>query len=127
MPAALRDATAREGLFASTRWSVIRGAAESRAGSSQALEALSELCHIYWQPVYIFLRRQGIAPHDAQDFTQGFFADLIELIGLRIVERLVTLVKRASILHPSIEHFFIEKIVEIVMFLDDLSAARPIL
>jgi len=26
----------------------------------------------------VFLRRQGIAQHDAQDLTQGFFADLIE-------------------------------------------------
>ena len=26
----------------------------------------------------MFLRRQGIAQHDAQDLTQGFFTDLIE-------------------------------------------------
>jgi RNA polymerase sigma-70 factor (ECF subfamily) len=41
------------------------------------LSALSELCQIYWRPVYVFLRRQGIAEPDAQDFTQGFFAELI--------------------------------------------------
>ncbi len=78
MPAALRDATAREGLFASTRWSVIRGAAGSQVSPSESLDALSELCRIYWRPVYLFLRRQGITEHDAQDFTQGFFAELIE-------------------------------------------------
>src|SRR5262249_294885 len=33
---------------------------------------------IYWRPVYVFLRRQGIPEHDAQDFTQGFFAELID-------------------------------------------------
>jgi len=39
---------------------------------------LSELCQIYWRPVYVFLRRQGIPEHDAQDLTQGFFAELID-------------------------------------------------
>ena len=43
-----------------------------------ALGALSELCQIYWRPVYLFLRRQGVPQHDAQDLTQSFFADLIE-------------------------------------------------
>lgn len=78
MPASLSDATTRDGLFASTRWTVIRGAAESQVATRQSLSALSELCSIYWRPVYLFLRRQGISPHDAQDLTQGFFADLIE-------------------------------------------------
>ena len=41
-------------------------------------ECLAELCQIYWRPVYVFLRRQGIPQHDAQDLTQAFFADLIE-------------------------------------------------
>ena len=78
MPATLRDTTTREGLFASTRWTIIRDAGESKVSPSQSLNALSELCQIYWRPVYLFLRRQGTAQHDAQDLTQGFFADLIE-------------------------------------------------
>lgn len=78
MPATVRDTTTREGLFASTRWTIIREAGESQASPSQSLNALSELCRIYWRPVYLFLRRQGTAQHDAQDLTQGFFADLIE-------------------------------------------------
>jgi RNA polymerase sigma factor (sigma-70 family) len=56
----------------------VRQAADSQTASQHALGALSELCQIYWRPVYVFLRRQGIAQHDAQDLTQGFFADLIE-------------------------------------------------
>jgi DNA-directed RNA polymerase specialized sigma24 family protein len=56
----------------------VRQAADSQTASRHALSALSELCQIYWRPVYVFLRRQGIAQHDAQDLTQGFFADLIE-------------------------------------------------
>jgi RNA polymerase sigma-70 factor (ECF subfamily) len=56
----------------------VRQAADPQTASQHALSALSELCQIYWRPVYVFLRRQGIAQHDAQDLTQGFFADLIE-------------------------------------------------
>jgi RNA polymerase sigma-70 factor (ECF subfamily) len=77
MPAVLQTTT-REGSFASTRWAVVRQAADSQTVSQHALSALSELCQIYWRPVYVFLRRQGIPQHDAQDLTQGFFADLIE-------------------------------------------------
>jgi DNA-directed RNA polymerase specialized sigma24 family protein len=36
------------------------------------------LCRIYWRPLYVFLRKTGHGPDDAQDLTQGFFADLIE-------------------------------------------------
>jgi len=53
-------------------------AADSQTASQHASSALSELCQIYWRPVYVFLRRQGIQQHDVQDLTQGFFADLIE-------------------------------------------------
>lgn len=77
MPAIL-SATTRDSLFASTRWSVVYQAGDSGAASRDALSALSELCQIYWRPVYLFLRRQGIAQHDAEDLTQSFFAELIE-------------------------------------------------
>jgi len=56
----------------------VHQAADSQTASQHALSALAELCQIYWRPVYVFLRRQGIAQHDAQDLTQAFFADLIE-------------------------------------------------
>jgi RNA polymerase sigma-70 factor (ECF subfamily) len=68
----------RGGLFASTSWTLVFQAAQLQASSSQALNALSELCTLYWRPLYLFLRREGFNPDDAQDLTQGFFADLIE-------------------------------------------------
>ena len=77
MPAALSPTT-RESSFASTRWTVVRQAVDSQTASQHSLSTLSEVCQIYWRPVYVFLRRQGIAQHDAQDLTQAFFADLIE-------------------------------------------------
>ena len=67
----------RAGLFASTRWSVVLQAGDCTAASQQSLNALSELCQIYWRPLYLFLRRKGYGPDDAQDLTQSFFADLI--------------------------------------------------
>lgn len=53
-------------------------AGDSAAASAQSLSALSELCQIYWRPLYLFLRRKGYGSDDAQDLAQGFFADLIE-------------------------------------------------
>jgi hypothetical protein len=72
MPPALQTATP-DSSFASTRWTVVRQAADSQTASQHASSALSELCQIYWRAVYVFLRRQGIPQHDAQDLTQGFF------------------------------------------------------
>ena len=53
-------------------------AGNSATVSAHAFNALSELCQIYWRPLYSFLRRQGYGSEDARDLTQGFFADLIE-------------------------------------------------
>src|SRR3954454_16020549 len=78
MPAVSPTETTRQGLFASTRWTMVLDAGESQTPPNEALSALSELCRIYWRPIFLFLRRQGSNPDDAQDLTQGFFAHLIE-------------------------------------------------
>src|SRR2546430_14320155 len=78
MPAVSSTETTREGLFASTRWTMVLGAGKSQTPPDKALNALSELCRIYWRPIFLFLRRQGSNPDDAKDLTQGFFAHLIE-------------------------------------------------
>src|SRR4029079_6724410 len=78
MPATVATETTREGLFTSTRWTMVLNASESQTPPDEALRALSELCRIYWRPIFLFLRRQGSNPDDAQDLTQGFFAHLIE-------------------------------------------------
>jgi RNA polymerase sigma factor (sigma-70 family) len=66
---------------------MIREASDSTAASAHALNALSELCRIYWRPVYGFLRRQGYEREDAQDLTQGFFTHLIERRGYARADR----------------------------------------
>ena len=61
--------------FQTTHWSLVRQAFDlGNTGQSQALE---ELCTAYWYPLYAFIRRQGHAPQDAEDLTQGFFATLL--------------------------------------------------
>jgi RNA polymerase sigma factor (sigma-70 family) len=72
------EAESRYESFASTRWSIVIEAGNSATVSAHAFNALSELCQIYWRPLYSFLRRQGCGPDDARDLIQGFFADLIE-------------------------------------------------
>ena len=72
------EAESRYESFASTRWSIVLEAGNSATVSAHAFNALSELCQIYWRPLYSFLRRQGCGPEDARDLIQGFFADLIE-------------------------------------------------
>jgi hypothetical protein len=67
-----REAEGRNELFVSTHWTIVLKAGDSAATSAQALSALSELCQIYWQPLYIFLRKRGYEREDAQDLTQGF-------------------------------------------------------
>ncbi len=72
------EATRSEGnLFASTCWTLVLDAADSQQSGS-ARSALAELCRIYWQPLYLYLRRRGFDMHDAQDLTQSFFFDLIQ-------------------------------------------------
>ena len=71
--------------FTTTHWSVVLQAAENHSG--QATEALTELCRVYWYPLYAFVRRKGHSPHDAQDLTQEFFARLIEKNSVRAADR----------------------------------------
>src|SRR2546423_7176231 len=78
MPATVATETTRQGLFTSARWTMVLDAGESQTPPDQAVSALSELCRIYWRPIFLCLRRQGSNPDDAQDLTQGFFAHLIE-------------------------------------------------
>lgn len=71
------EVEARASLFTSTSWTMVLEAGGSRS-SAESSGALTQLCTIYWRPVFLFLRRRGYDSHDAQDLTQGFFADLIE-------------------------------------------------
>jgi RNA polymerase sigma factor (sigma-70 family) len=67
--------------FATTHWSIILAASDS--ASTQHESALNKLCQTYWFPLYVYLRRRGYDSHQAEDYTQGFFAGILERKGLR--------------------------------------------
>jgi RNA polymerase sigma factor (sigma-70 family) len=72
--------------FHTTRWTIVMRAAQSQAPGGES--ALAQLCRTYWYPLYIFARRRGHSPDDAQDLTQGFFLHLLEHRALAGVDRL---------------------------------------
>jgi RNA polymerase sigma factor (sigma-70 family) len=74
------------GEFHTTRWTIVLASAQSQVVEGKA--ALTELCRLYWYPLYAFARRRGRSPHDAQDLTQGFFMHILEHRALTRVDRM---------------------------------------
>jgi len=70
--------------FATTHWSVVLAAGKS--SSPEHEHALGKLCQTYWFPLYAYLRRRGYDTHQAEDYTQGFFADILEKHDLRAAD-----------------------------------------
>ena len=64
------------GVFPDTRWSLILRLRTPESTES-ADQALNELCLIYWQPLYAYLRRSGQDPEPAKDLVQGFLTHLL--------------------------------------------------
>jgi RNA polymerase sigma factor (sigma-70 family) len=63
--------------FPPTRRSVIEAARSIDAEERE--QALEALCTAYWKPIYKYVRWQWKRPaEEAQDLTQGFFAELLE-------------------------------------------------
>jgi DNA-directed RNA polymerase specialized sigma24 family protein len=60
--------------FATTSWSLVMSATRNDDGGA----ALDRLCRRYWKPIYVFARRDGLRPTDAEDATQEFFAHLLD-------------------------------------------------
>ena len=71
------DIPAHGDKFPATRWSVIDAARGTDAAERE--RALAALCAAYWRPVYKYVRIRWNRPaEDAQDLTQGFFAEILE-------------------------------------------------
>jgi RNA polymerase sigma-70 factor (ECF subfamily) len=69
------------GNFETTRWDIVLAAGAVESGMARA--ALEVLCRVYWRPLYVFARRKGYSPHDAEDLTQEFIASLLRRNALR--------------------------------------------
>ena len=52
--------------------------AAGRDDPASARLALARLCQSYWYPLYVYVRRRGFSPFDAEDLTQEFFARFLE-------------------------------------------------
>ncbi|MFM8469787.1 MAG: RNA polymerase sigma factor, partial [Limisphaerales bacterium] len=83
---ASQSAPSRARQFVTTRWTQVVAAGRG-SDSAPARTALEQLCRAYWYPLYAYVRRQGHAPHDAQDLTQEFFARLLERNALGAADR----------------------------------------
>jgi RNA polymerase sigma-70 factor (ECF subfamily) len=75
-----RNSTPGQSSFATTHWSVVLAAGNQ--SSPDYTRALSTLCRTYWYPLYVYLRRWGCDREQAEDYTQGFFAGLLERQGI---------------------------------------------
>ncbi len=60
--------------FATTRWSLIAACVDEPESDQ---EALSQLCRIYWRPIFAFICRRGYSVADAQDLTQDYLVSII--------------------------------------------------
>jgi DNA-directed RNA polymerase specialized sigma24 family protein len=66
-----------DGRFPATRRSIIEGARS--VDVDERKRALDKLCETYWKPVYKYVRlRWERDTVEAQDLTQGFFAEMLE-------------------------------------------------
>lgn len=60
--------TGRRSSFPTTNWSRI-----DALDTDGFASAISELCELYWYPIYAFIRRRCGDAHQAEDLTQAFF------------------------------------------------------
>lgn len=96
---------AGRGQFPPTRWSLVAAVRDERSAVAQ--QALAELCQQYWYPIYVYIRRRGNPPHDAEDLTQGFFARLLEKHDFGAADR--ERGKLRSFLLGSLKHFLADE------------------
>ncbi|HSH15030.1 MAG TPA: sigma-70 family RNA polymerase sigma factor [Verrucomicrobiae bacterium] len=78
------DTTVQPRWFATTRWSLVLRAGDD---SPEARQALEQLCLLYWYPLFTFARCIGHTREEAEDLTQGFFAQLLARRSLQTISR----------------------------------------
>lgn len=56
------------------------------AGEEAGMQALNELCRLYWRPLQAYCCSLGSSVSDAEDLTQGFFAQMVSRGSLRLAD-----------------------------------------
>ena len=100
-----RNSTPGQSSFATTHWSIVLAAGNQ--SSPDYTRALSTLCQTYWYPLYVYLRRWGCDREEAEDYTQGFFASLLERQGIGKADPKQG--KFRSFLLASLKHFLADE------------------
>jgi RNA polymerase sigma-70 factor (ECF subfamily) len=91
--------------FPTTQWSLIISSASD--SGPQAHEALSELCRVYWLPVYSSIRHHTASAEEAQDLTQDFFLQLLNRTILKSADPSAG--RFRSYLAVCLKHFLADK------------------
>jgi DNA-directed RNA polymerase specialized sigma24 family protein len=91
--------------FRTTRWTQVLTA---RGESTEAKQALRDLCEAYYGPVEAFIGRYRAGHDDARDLTHQFFAKLLEGNSLKGVER--TRGRFRSYLLGAVKHFLADQV-----------------
>ena len=72
--------------FPTTQWTLLAQATMS--GETVGRQAMEDLCHRYWTPLYQFIRARGYTEAEAKDLTQEFLLHLLEHSTLQRADRL---------------------------------------
>ncbi len=67
--------TENNSAFQPTKWTLVQ---QVKGHTTEAVDALNELCTMYWRPLYVFARSFGRTMEDSEDVVQGFMAKGIE-------------------------------------------------
>jgi RNA polymerase sigma-70 factor (ECF subfamily) len=102
-PDVTTDAAGGESRFETTRWSLIIASFGGGAEEAKAREALGQLCHTYWRPIFAYICRRGYSVPDAQDLTQDFFVMILRGNLLQQADR--ERGRFRSLLLKSLQHF----------------------
>lgn len=71
----------KDSRFPETHWSMV-----FQAGEDGHPQALNELCRLYWRPLFSYCCGAGRGAPDAEDLTQGYFAQLLARGSLRLAD-----------------------------------------
>jgi RNA polymerase sigma-70 factor (ECF subfamily) len=71
--------------FPTTQWTLLAQATLS--GETAGRQAMEDLCHRYWSPLYHFIRVRGYNEAEAKDLTQEFLLHLVEHSTLQKADR----------------------------------------